>query len=87
MASVIIRLPDKDKHMLELLAQHQATTVSELVRQAVATMVEKATSQVESKKENSLLALGKLAEEQAKKLKLTDGPTDLSVTFKEILYK
>lgn len=75
MAQLIIRIPDRDKNLLGLLAEQQAKSISQLVRSAIKNLLNKTNNQTPV-----LLQLANLAKLNK------NGPKNLSKKYKKLLY-
>lgn len=79
MTQLVVRIPEEQKRLLDIEAQRQRETVSNLVRRAIAQYME--VRQNRSNR-NDLMALLAIAE----KGKHIKGPKDLSTNYKRYLY-
>ena len=75
---LIVRLPEVDKNMLELIASNKQTTTSDIVRVAISNYLQKQTSA----NKNIFVKLAKIG--NSKKIK--KAPKDLSTNYKKYLY-
>ncbi len=76
MAQLIIRLPDKDKQTLQLIAEKKALNISNLIRSLINDFL-----QEQAENSNILLELSKISDPAIK------ADPQLSTTYKKTLYQ